>query len=467
MLHTHKFAVGEIEVMRKQLLSFYDAKKRNLPWRHLAASLKDDTERAYSVWVSEIMLQQTQVATVIDYYNKWMKKWPTVADLAKASLEEVNEMWSGLGYYSRGRRLLEGAQKIINGNGEMPTSCKELIKELPGVGRYTAGAIASIAYKEVTGVVDGNVIRVLSRMKLIGADSSSQSAVDLFWELANTIVDDKRPGDFNQAMMELGATICTPKSPDCTKCPLNNICKAYARVKNKNEKTQSRLSINKTECNNNKTTDINILKDIEDVMDCKYCLPSDQPYDDSLGVMNYPRKAKKKPPKQEKYISIMLQKEQKYLLSKRPEKGLLAGLWEFPLVLLELDSKNKNHNALLQKELKQLHDINDVTNIKYIGEVVHIFSHIHHTYCVYHAKCKPNVEESSVEDNICWMEADDIMTKSAVSTAIKKIYRLYENHDKPLSNAKSSKRKRMEEGDKKQRSIESMFKKKVQKVKEE
>ncbi|XP_072275400.1 adenine DNA glycosylase [Pyxicephalus adspersus] len=227
----HSFTHLEAESLRKDLLAWYDRCKRDLPWRRLASSESDPDRRAYSVWVSEVMLQQTQVSTVIDYYNKWMKTWPTIQDLAKASLEEVNEKWSGLGYYSRGRRLHEGAGKVVlELEGQIPRTAEDLQRLLPGVGRYTAGAIASISYGQVTGVVDGNVIRVLSRLRCIGADFTTPAVSDALWSLANCLVDPLRPGDFNQAMMELGATVCTPKKALCSDCPLQNQCRAYRRV---------------------------------------------------------------------------------------------------------------------------------------------------------------------------------------------------------------------------------------------
>uniref|UniRef100_A0A4X2LJJ8 Adenine DNA glycosylase n=1 Tax=Vombatus ursinus TaxID=29139 RepID=A0A4X2LJJ8_VOMUR len=177
------------------------------------------------------MLQQTQVATVIGYYTRWMQKWPTLQDLAGASLEEVNQLWAGLGYYSRGRRLQEGARKVVEElGGHVPRTANMLQKLLPGVGRYTAGAIASIAFGQVTGVVDGNVTRVLCRVRAIGADPRSPSVTQHLWSLAQQLVDPARPGDFNQAAMELGATVCTPRGPLCPKCPVRGFCQAQKRV---------------------------------------------------------------------------------------------------------------------------------------------------------------------------------------------------------------------------------------------
>jgi A/G-specific adenine glycosylase len=202
-IDVHVFNEDETKEVQEKLLAWFDKSKRKMPWRDLNDIELND--RAYRIWVSEMMLQQTQVATVVAYYNKWIKKWPTVSDLADATTEEVNEMWSGLGYYSRGRRLHEGAQKVMQDfGGKIPSSSQELMS-LPGVGQYTAGfacrlpaclsyyilcnfliitlsaAIASIAFSEQCGVVDGNVVRVLSRMRIIGGDTSQQKTMQYLW----------------------------------------------------------------------------------------------------------------------------------------------------------------------------------------------------------------------------------------------------------------------------------------------
>ncbi|EDV22310.1 uncharacterized protein TRIADDRAFT_4611, partial [Trichoplax adhaerens] len=218
----------DVAEIQKCLLAWYDANKRDLPWRRMA-TVEDIDRRAYSVWVSEIMLQQTQVATVISYYNKWIKKWPTIKALSEATLEEVNELWSGLGYYSRARRLHEGVIKIMTKfNGHMPRNASELHKEIPGIGRYTASAIASISYGEVTGVVDGNVIRVLSRLRAIGAESNSKVAVEAIWFINSGLTLFFMVCNYNaiQAVMELGSTVCTPRNPNCSSCPINDYCLA-------------------------------------------------------------------------------------------------------------------------------------------------------------------------------------------------------------------------------------------------
>ncbi|KAJ3203707.1 hypothetical protein HDU67_009983, partial [Dinochytrium kinnereticum] len=171
----HDLGEEEVRGFRKALLGWYDRVQRVLPWR-----VPSGVGEGLGVWVSEIMLQQTQVATVISYYNTWMKKWPTIFDLAKADLEDVNKVWSGLGYYSRARRLLEASRLIVTKfNGVLPKDPKILEKEVPGIGPYTAGAIASIAYNVPAPLVDGNVIRVLSRLLALGVDPKSKPAIEL------------------------------------------------------------------------------------------------------------------------------------------------------------------------------------------------------------------------------------------------------------------------------------------------
>ncbi|CAH9073462.1 unnamed protein product [Cuscuta europaea] len=177
------FAQDETLKIRASLLEWYDRNRRDLPWRRVSDNVSEDEKekRAYEVWVSEIMLQQTRVQTVIDYFNRWMEKWPTVQHLARASLEEVNEIWAGLGYYRRARFLLEGAKMIVaNGNG-FPNTASDL-RKVKGIGEYTAGAIASIAFNEKVPVVDGNVVRVIARLKAISANPKSKATVKNLWK---------------------------------------------------------------------------------------------------------------------------------------------------------------------------------------------------------------------------------------------------------------------------------------------
>ncbi|XP_066298550.1 adenine DNA glycosylase-like isoform X2 [Branchiostoma lanceolatum] len=467
----------DIPTLRSNLLSWYDVNKRDLPWRRQLKNT-DENQRAYAVWVSEMMLQQTQVATVIDYYNRWMEKWPTVQKLATASLEEVNEMWSGLGYYSRGRRLHEGAQKVVKElDGQMPSTATSLLKELPGVGRYTAGAIASISYSQVTGVVDGNVIRVLSRLRVIGAESTSPQVTEVMWSLADRLVDSERPGDFNQAMMELGATVCTPKNPSCGECPVRGLCRAYQQVENEKKKSANKLENMLTK----KVETPCSVQDIEDVVKgCSFCLPKEEPWDSSLGVMNYPRKAKKKPPREEKtavaVVSCAAGSETKFLIVQRPETGLLAGLWEFPSVQLDRDSQSETRKSLIDSYLKETIGLTfgDVERRIHVGEVVHIFSHIHQTYMVetFDVECDgQDGRMGKQEAPPCrWVTRSELQG-AALSTAMRKVFKAYEasksrSQHPAIGNSTgakaSNKRKRKSSSDngdkKKQMALDSFFK---------
>ena len=205
----------------KRLIDWYSINKRELPWR--------DTKDPYYIWLSEIILQQTQVKQGLPYYNAFVKKYPSVFDLAAASEEDVLKLWQGLGYYSRARNLHTTAKHIANDfNGVFPDNYNDLLK-LKGIGDYTASAIASIAFNEVTAVVDGNVYRVLARYFGIDTPINSTAGIKEFKTLASSLIDKQRPATYNQAIMEFGARQCKPKSPDCTSCPINDGCVALQK----------------------------------------------------------------------------------------------------------------------------------------------------------------------------------------------------------------------------------------------
>lgn len=255
------------------LLQYYDANRRILPWR--------EEPTAYRVWVSEIMLQQTRVEAVKPYFARFMEALPDIKSLAEAEEEQLLKLWEGLGYYSRVRNLGKAARKIMSEyDGKMPSTVEELLK-LPGIGSYTAGAISSIAYGEVAPAVDGNVLRVMSRIFKDDRDILS-AQVKKDWEslLTRTMSKD-RPGDFNQAMMEIGAMVCVPNgAPKCDICPFSDICQAHL----------------------------------------------------SGEELNYPYKAPKKQRTIEARTILILRDENKTALIKRPDKGLLAGMYEFPVM---------------------------------------------------------------------------------------------------------------------------------------
>jgi A/G-specific adenine glycosylase len=252
--------------LRAALLGHYDANQRSLPWREQADP--------YRIWVSEVMLQQTRVETVIPYYRRWLERFPTVEILADASLDDVLLAWQGLGYYRRARHLHRAARMIREwGGAGLPGTYREL-KELPGVGDYTAGAIASIAFGEPVPAVDGNVRRILARL-------FDEPTPKHAWtrRVAGALLDPTRPGDFNQALMDLGATVCTPRRPACGDCPLEAGCRA-------------RLA----------------------------GTAEDRPR----------RSARRAVPELRFASAVVVDGARRVLVRRRPEEGLLGGLWAFP-----------------------------------------------------------------------------------------------------------------------------------------
>ncbi|CAK8696254.1 unnamed protein product [Clavelina lepadiformis] len=475
---SYKFSLDEVESMRYTLLAWYDAHKRQLPWREYALTCSDANSHAYAVWVSEIMLQQTRVATVIDYYKRWMMKWPDLKSLSQASEEEVNHMWSGLGYYSRGRRLLQGAIKVTKEfGGNMPTKAALLMKELPGVGRYTSSAISSIAFSEPVGVVDGNVTRVLCRMRAIGGNTTKKEVMSHLWSVANHIVHQERPGDFNQALMELGAMICLPKNPKCSSCPVKSNCKSLRQVEEQskfffNKKMKKLLIENKPAV---KKEDGAVLIDIENCAD-PLALPECEPWDPQQGVMNYPRKPKKKIPRNDyvavtvlEWISVECQPSvvnanmlpiSKLLIVQRPNTGLLAGLWEFPskplnsipeslTIFTNQHCKRKQKRSELNHfddssspDFKQLEKLvskssdvflrqlltpksYEIKNRMFVGCLDHLFSHIHQTNYIEHITLN-SVDGMNLDlaekSNAKWTECSRLQ-ESAISSVVSKIYK--------------------------------------------
>jgi A/G-specific adenine glycosylase len=207
--------IRKVPAFRAALLEWYRASRRDLPWRR--------TDDPYKIWLSEIMLQQTRVAAVIDHYERFLKRFPTLQTLAAAKEASVLALWSGLGYYRRARNLHAAAKLVKKEHaGEFPRTSEEL-RALPGIGRYTAAAIASIAFGEAVAVVDGNVERVIAR--ITGRSVSGEQA----WAIAEQMLSREHPGDFNQAMMELGATVCLPGEPACSECPVREFCRTRGR----------------------------------------------------------------------------------------------------------------------------------------------------------------------------------------------------------------------------------------------
>ena len=266
------WSASDVEQFQEAFLEWYQQEKRNLPWRY--------NQDPYRIWISEIMLQQTRVDTVIDFFYRFMEQFPTIQALAEAPEDKLLKVWEGLGYYSRARNLQAAAKQIMEEfGGKFPKTVEE-IRSLKGIGPYTAGAISSIAFEIPEPAIDGNVMRVVSRLFCIEADIAKASSRTFFDEAMRKIISQKQPGDFNQAMMDLGSSICTPTNPQCEICPIQQFCQAYRE---------------------GRQTD-------------------------------FPVKSKKQKPKDVYYVAgIIENKEQEIFLQQRPETGLLANMWLFPL----------------------------------------------------------------------------------------------------------------------------------------
>ncbi|KAH9897030.1 DNA glycosylase [Cubamyces lactineus] len=331
------------ESPRQALLKWYDGVHavRGMPWRKPyqdSWTTEEKAQRAYEVWVSEIMLQQTQVATVIPYYNRWMERFPTIRDLAASDIDTVNGLWKGLGYYSRAARLLSGAQKAVKEyGGRLPDNAQDMESNIPGIGRYSAGAICSIAYNQCVPVLDGNVHRLLSRMLALHAPPKAKQTLDVLWAGASAFVKDaERPGDVNQALIELGSTVCKVRDPDCRSCPLQPWCVAYGRQRQrKRDKGKEDEKLRTGPCNQGAKVATSpaghAIPDIEEL--CTLC----EPLPEGSPVTAYPMKAEKKRAREELDVVNVIEwrkhaasEERWFLLVRRPEGGLLAGLHEFP-----------------------------------------------------------------------------------------------------------------------------------------
>lgn len=289
----------------ERLLEWFDENKRDMPWRR--------TRDPYCIWVSEVMLQQTQVDTVIPYYIRFVERFPTIKDLAEASQEEVYTYWQGLGYYRRAAYLHKGAQLIAEKyDGVFPRDPR-IAKTIPGIGPYTLGAVMSIAFYIPLPAVDGNVIRVLSRQFLIDDDIAEAKSRKVFEQKVIELMPDD-PNRFNQALMELGATVCTPKAPKCDRCPIQPMCEGYREG----------------------------------------------------AMLEYPVKSKKIKQVEEFYKVLLIEKEGKYYLEKRGESGLLANMWGLPLIEAEVW---KDQWAGQMKEAKKLEDVKHIfTHKKWLLE---------------------------------------------------------------------------------------------------
>jgi A/G-specific adenine glycosylase len=322
------------------LLNWYDHNARVLPWRSLSSP--------YRTWISEIMLQQTQVGNVIPYFERFMQGFPDLESLASATQSEVLSLWEGLGYYSRARNLHKAAQVVMaECGGVLPSTSKELM-QLPGIGRYTAGAIASIAFGQSEPALDGNIRRVFSRLLELEEPLKSSSSERLLWDFARRVCPKQRVGDFNQALMDLGAAICRPGQPLCPQCPISSACQAFQHG------TQNQIPV-----------------------------------------------VIKKPPIPHYIVTaaVILQ-DGLLLIQQRPQKGLLAGLWEFPGGKLE--ESDVDLVACLEREIGEEIGVKIVVGNGF-GVYKHAYTHFRITLHAFLCQLEAG-QQIPVTDTLRWVQ---------------------------------------------------------------
>lgn len=347
----------KIASFREKLLAWYDANKRDLPWRR--------TQDPYKIWISEIMLQQTRVDTVIPYYERFLDWFPTVSDLAQAPEEKLLKAWEGLGYYSRVRNMQKAAQQIMENHGGVFPSSYEAISQLKGIGPYTAGAIASIAFCLPEPAVDGNVMRVLARLFEVDYDIGVPTNRKIFQAMMEILIDPDRPGDFNQALMDLGSDIESPVNPRPEESPVKEFSAAYQH-----------------------------------------------------GTMDrYPIKAPKKKPVPVYLTAFIIKDSQgRYLLEKNEREGLLSGFWHFPLIEVDSLSENLGQLSLLDGQgeaesnpeilsFEQDYDLAIDWQDRSYPIVQHVFSHRKWQVQIRYGLVKEG-EELASESSI-WLHPDD------------------------------------------------------------
>jgi A/G-specific adenine glycosylase len=328
------------------LLDWYAMNARELPWR--------SQQSAYRTWVSEIMLQQTQVDTVIPYFNSWMARFPNISTLAEADEQEVLSIWEGLGYYSRARNLHRAARMVMDElGGDIPNTTKSL-QRLPGVGPYTAGAIASIAFGLDCAAVDGNVRRVLSRLFNVTVPARSTEGEKVLWELAEQHLPSGQAGAYNQALMDLGATICTPTEPACNACPVKNNCLAY-----------------------------------------------------DLGVQEQrPVKLPRKKVPHRIVTAGILRRDGKILLAQRHNQGLLGGLWEFPGGTLE--DYDADLGACLRREIEEELGVSIGIGAAF-GQYKHAYTHFRITLHAFFCELLNSDEPQPLASQaLAWVSVEDL-----------------------------------------------------------
>lgn len=492
---------------RKALLNWFDgiSTKRSMPWRKAWIDPKDHQpddlrhlleRRAYEVWISEIMLQQTRVAVVIDYWNRWMAKWPSIHDLAAASADDVLSAWRGLGYYSRATRIHEAAKLVVKDpamKGLLPTCTQDLEAKVPGVGRYTAGAISAIVFGQAAPMVDGNVLRVLSRqLGLLGNVKTTKAVIDTLWAAADALVKavardetntpdgeevetSDRPGRWGQALMELGSTICVPK-PNCSECPITSTCRAYAEGRTlisqdkrdtkihdiedachlcepfevvEEEATQDVKSAKKAKANGSQSKQLTLASfafkgpAIEKSSSSK--TKSALSVRDMETIVDHARKfplkvIKKAVREEETLVCVIRRGDGQYLIQKRPEKGLLAGLWEFPSYILQdvdeagSSAKRKSKALAHVSEIggEHGHKTSKTKQVGELGSVPWLFSHLRLTMHVHLFSLQDDDWLSDADSlkgsRLRWASSDEVDDES-MGTGMRKCWSLVKDRD--------------------------------------
>ncbi len=332
-----------IERLQPALLDWYAQQGRDLPWRH--------SPDPYRIWISEVMLQQTQVKTVIPYYERWLNQFPAIASLASASQEQVLKAWEGLGYYARARNLHRAAQILVEQHSSTFPNSLAIALTLPGIGRTTAGGILSAAFNQPVPILDGNVKRVLARLVALRVPPSR--ALKTLWALSEAILDQQQPRNFNQALMDLGATVCTPKQPACPTCPWHPYCDAY------------RLTM-------------------------QHDLPLTEP----------------RSPLPHKMIGVAViwHEDGRILIDRRRQEGLLGGLWEFPGGKVE---PGETIEACIRREIREELGIEVAVGDRLIT-IDHTYSHFRVTLNVHHCRHLSGEPQPLECDEVRWVELGDL-----------------------------------------------------------
>ncbi|NTV52561.1 MAG: A/G-specific adenine glycosylase [Candidatus Firestonebacteria bacterium] len=342
------------------MLNWYRSQARDLPWRR--------THDPYAIWVSEIMLQQTQVETVIPYYRRFLLAFPTVGALAGAPEEKVLKLWEGLGYYRRARHLQAAARLVVKAHtGQLPADAQAW-QALPGVGAYTAGAIASIALGEPAPILDGNVKRVLSRIFVVSGPAAGSVVLKKLWALAADLVPAKAPGDFNQALMELGALICRVDGPRCPACPVRKKCRAYA----------------------------------------------------SGDPENWPQRMPGKRRPHKTMVAGLVQVGGKLLLGQRPENGLLGGLWELPGGEVK---SGETYPAALRRIFRSELGVDIEPGKAAAPGVQHAYTHFSLTLHAYRVRLSGGTPRARFHQALRWVTPGQ-MVRLAVPLADRKVLRI-------------------------------------------